>query len=148
MARIVNNRICYDNHNIVVEARLYRDQPDIVFDIQEALTPEGDAKLHRAQLDSFPNVGTYCEVERPTMRITPDPIAPTSHMVAVVTLFNGNYHKELCTARCARSESFYPLYGAMSQKGIDVGRKARREAETEYFKLYDAIVAATNQPKE
>jgi hypothetical protein len=121
-----------------------------MLEIEAALTPEGDARLHRAQLDSFPNVGTYCEIEMPTIIITPywaDSLSQNTQelpprMHAIATLHDGNKPKVLCSTTCDRSESFYPLYGVMAQHGVDVGRKARREAETKYFKMYDALVAA------
>lgn len=150
MARIVNNRICYANHNILCDASVATS--DVLLEIEAALTPSGDAKLHRAQLDSFPNVGSYCKIELPTLTIVNMWVSegaelrrelPT-RMLAIATLSNGNYEKVLCQANCARSESFLPLYGAMNQRGIDVGRAARREAETNYFKLYDSYVAANS----
>lgn len=154
MARIVNNRICYPTHNILVERTVWT--MDHMLKIEAALTPDGNARLHRAQLDSFPNVGTYCEIENPTIIITPywadslsqntQAIPPRMHII--VTLHDGNKPKVLCSATCDRSESFYPLYGTMEKLGIDVGRKARREAETEYFKKYDALVASANASKE
>lgn len=154
MPRIVNNRICYANHNVLCAERIVTS--DIMLEIEAALTPHGDAKLHRAQLDSFPNVGTYCEIEKPVLTIAPfwdnekaelRCEIPT-RMLATVTLHNGNQPKVICVTHCARSESFLALYGVMSQHGIDVGRKARREAETNYFKMYDALVAAAEPTQE
>lgn len=151
MPRIANNRICYPRHNVVLDPSVHKARPDYIMDIEAALTPEGDAKLHQAQLDSFTGINCWV-IERPTILITPMPAfvgeEPPSRMMADVTLHNGNYEKVICSASCARHESFLPLYGAMNQRGIDVGRTARREAETAYFKLYDALVAAANQPKE
>lgn len=154
MARIVDNRICYKTHNVVLEHSLFRNMVnpmDYLLEMEAGLTPEGDARLHKAQLDSFNNDGSW-EIEKPKLTITPFHDSekaeirceiPTK-MLATVTLHNGNFNKVICAVHCARSESFYPLYGTMEKLGIDVGRKARRDAETEYFKQYDALVAAAN----
>lgn len=155
MARIVNNRICYANHNVLLDPTLHRNLPNYVLEMEDALTPDGTAEQHKKELEGFNNDGSW-EVELPTITITPMWTTEAARMagelparmLAVATLSNGNRDEVIFTGHCARHESFYPLYGAMSQRGIDVGRKARREAETEYFKQYDAIVAATNPTKE
>jgi hypothetical protein len=137
MARIVNNRICYPDHNVVLDILLHRQDPSYIFDMEEALTEKAGPTAHEEELEAMNNDSSWT-IELPTVTIVPykDP----ARMLATVELFDGNKQKVIFAAHCARSESFQPLWEAMRKQKIFFGSFVRKDAETKYFALYDALV--------
>ncbi len=136
MPRIVNNRICYANHNVVLDSIYHRNDPSAIFDLEECLTPNGGVTAHEEDLAELPSA-KFVTIERPTVTIVPykDP----ARMLATVELFDGNKQKVIFAAHADRSDSFQPLWEAMRKQKIFFGSFARRDAETKYFALYDAL---------
>ena len=146
MTRIVKNRICYGDHNVVCHPAAATF--DYMATMHDALTPNADARLHKAQLDSFGTAKDW-SVEYPTVQLRNfwegdlaqrNGEVPT-RVLLMVTLHNGNYPKVIFQGHCARSDSFAALWNPVRAKHINIPRRLQRDAETEYFKLYEAAVA-------
>lgn len=146
MTRIVKNRICYGDHNVVCHPAAATF--DYMATMHDALTPNADARLHKAQLDSFGTAKDW-SIEYPSVQLTNfwsseraerNRELPT-RILLTVQLHNGNYPKVIFCGHCARSDSFQALWNPLRAKHIHIPRRLQREAETEYFKRYDAAVA-------
>lgn len=151
MPRIVNNRICFLNHNIVLDPALHATMPDYIFEIAEGLSEAGGPSDHRQELEDMNNDGSWT-IELPTIELKNHWHSESAErrgdlptqILAIVTLHNGSYNKVLAVFSCTRNESFQPIWRALREAKLYFGRKARKEAETEYFKKYDAVVSAYN----
>lgn len=151
MSRIVNNRICFTNHNVVLDPSVHAARPDYIFELAEVLTQGAKPSTHLEELEAFTSIPCYA-IERPDITIVPFHnsegaermgLIPT-RMLCTATLFNGNYNHIIAMVHCNRSESFQPIWQTLHKSGITVPTITRRAVETKYFELYDQAVATYN----
>lgn len=150
---IVNNRICYADHNVVLDEKLYKNWAGGGFkymkEVGGALQPAGRANRHRQQLQAMSDDGSWT-IELPQIDISPmyrseaEERHPQNYlpeqMLATVYLHNGHQLKVIFISHCNRSQSFRPLWDAMYQRGIKISMAQRRAAEARYIVDYEAIV--------
>ena len=153
--KIVNNRICFASHNVVLDPSVHDARPEYIWQVAQALTPNARPSLHKMQLNSFSSINTFA-IELPQIDIKPMYASeyqerhPTMHlpeqMLATVYLHDGKQLMVIFVGHCRRRESFQPLWNAMYQRGIHIGKAQRRVAEARYFANYDAAVKLYNPP--
>lgn len=143
---IVKNRICYADHNVVCDPEVYSEQ--YITEMAASLSFVARPNVHKEELRRMNNDGSWT-IELPKVHLenfwqseAAERLGklPT-HILARVTLFNGQYDHHIFVGHCARSESFQPLWKAMYQCGIKIGKAQRRVAEAKYFAAYDKFLA-------
>jgi hypothetical protein len=142
---IVKNRICYASHNVVCDAAVADEQYVAV--MATALSPNARPAQHKKELAAMNNDGSWT-IELPIVKLqnfweserAERLNGIPTHILATVTLFNGQYNHVIFVGHCARRESFQPLWKAMYQLGLKIGKAQRRRAEAEYFVAYDKAV--------
>lgn len=152
MPRIVNNRICFANHNVVCDPKVFSS--DYMLDIAELLPKDATAGVHRQILKDNNNDGSWT-IEMPTIELTPFHDSDyaerndrlPNRILGKALLHNGNYEKLIFAVHCDRSQSFEPIWTAMQRAGIRVGKLRRVHAECAYFAMYDKVVEALKASK-
>lgn len=140
--RIVNNRICYPTHNIVVDHNV--DPFDAAEVIENCHTPTKQS--HTLQEANIPHI-----IERPTVQMKPHYGSETqerhpgmflpTQVLFTVTLHNGNHEKVIAMYTCNRNE-IREVWKRLYQQGIKCGAGYRRFVERQFDASYNEIYAA------
>lgn len=158
MPRIVDNRICYADHNVVLREDLHKLDTDRVFDKASVLTIDGRAGAHRNEIERFELVGSgkIWSIELPIVTIEPmynsedQERHPACYlpgrMLCKITLHNGNYQKVIFVATCCKEQGFKHLWDKAYRCRIKIGKAQRRVAEAQYNAAYKVALKAYNPP--
>lgn len=140
--RIVNNRICYPTHNILLD---HNTDP---FDAAEVIENCHTAAQQSRALQEA-NIGHY--VERPTVTMQPQYASETqehhpemflpTQVLFTVTQHNGNYEKVIAVYTCNRNE-IRQVWKRLYQQGIKCGARYRRFVERQFNASYNEAYAA------
>lgn len=155
MPRIVNNRICYSDHNVVLCEKLWAEDRNFagnyLMDMADHLTEHGRAGAHRRELEGMNNDGSWT-IELPTITLQPQynreyqERHPTMYipnkMLCMIGLHNGNYHKVIFVAEALRTEGARKIWTHAYQSGFKIGKAQRRVAEAQYEAAYVKAVEA------
>lgn len=159
MPRIVNNRICYADHNVVLDEAYFKANgqfaQEYILEMGHSLTEGASSHEHRAELFEMNNDGTWTiempEIElRPTyasevQEHRPEWYLPTGIQVEVY-LHNGNYRKLLTVFRQPNCTPFKIIFQMLYQAGYPVGAVSRRKARQKYAAQIAQLRAAYNPP--
>jgi hypothetical protein len=159
MPRIVNNRICYADHNVVLDEKLWKQDRafagNYLIDMANHLTERGRAGLHRRELGDMNNNGSWT-IELPVIRLVPayqseyaerhpESNRPTD-MLCMMMLNNGNYDKVIWVRQVGIEEGFKTLWLQAYQQGLRIGKAQRRVAEAQFRVAHLAALAQYNPP--
>lgn len=139
--RIVNNRICYPTHNIVVDHNTNPFEAAEVIENFHTPTQQSRA-LTEANITHV--------IERPIVKMQPhyaseaqerhpNIFLPTQ-VLFTVTQHNGNYEKVIAVYTCHRNE-IREVWKRLYQQGIKYGANYRRFVERQFNAAYNEIYA-------
>jgi hypothetical protein len=140
--RIVNNRICYPTHNILLDHNV---DPFAAAEIVENCNTA--TKQSRALQDA----NIVHTIERPIVKMQPhyqserqerhpEMFLPTQ-VLFTVTQHNGNYEKVIAVYTCNRNE-IREVWKRLYQQGIKCGARYRRFVERQFNVAYNEAYAA------
>ena len=151
MPRIVNNRICYRDHNVVHNEACHKQLPGYILEMADFLAEHGTAQIHELQLQT--STFSNWSIERPTVVFCPihsgkcaDWLLP-DRIQAEVMLHNGNYMRHLFAATIATTDPFKLLWDNMYQNGIKIGSLQRRRVEADFHVEMDKVHAKFTQAR-
>lgn len=136
--RIVNNRICYPTHNILLDHST--DPFDAAEVIENCHTPTQQAiALHAANIDAtfeFPEITFKPHYASEANERKPHLGLPTQIRVEAF-LHNGNYSKLI---HCTVHNTYPECWNALYQNNIRVGAIARKQIEARYMLAFNLAV--------